>query len=131
MRLTTAKKVKFSINDFFSKCDRICSFLRIWSLLVKKSLMENFIFCAVCSFESRKMKISNRKICWSKEYILRLSAKKNRKKQFTSYESTYSFLTSKVSLRGHSNITWTIFNIDSRCPEITVPLWSYKFFVDP
>ena len=37
----------FSIKDFFSKCDQIRSFLRIWSHLLKKSLMENFIFCAV------------------------------------------------------------------------------------
>ena len=37
----------FSINDFFSKCDQIRSFLRIWSHLLRKSLMENFNFCAV------------------------------------------------------------------------------------
>ena len=30
-----------------SKCDQIRSFLRIWSHLLKKSLTENFIFCAV------------------------------------------------------------------------------------
>ena len=41
------QKMKFSIKDFFSKCDQIGSFLRIWSHLLKKSLMENFIFCAV------------------------------------------------------------------------------------
>ena len=40
----TAQRVKFSIKDFFSKCDQIRSFLRIWSHLLKKSLMENFIF---------------------------------------------------------------------------------------
>ena len=39
--------MKFSIKDFFSQCDQIRSFLRIWSHLLKKSLMENFIFCAV------------------------------------------------------------------------------------
>ena len=39
--------MKFSIKDFFSKCDEIRSFLRIWSHLLKKSLTENFIFCAV------------------------------------------------------------------------------------
>ena len=44
---TLHKKMKFSIKDFFSKCDQIRSFLRIWSHLLKKSLMENFIFCAV------------------------------------------------------------------------------------
>ena len=43
----TAQKMKFSIIDFFIKCDQIHSFLQIWSHLLKKSLMENFIFCAV------------------------------------------------------------------------------------
>ena len=36
--------MKFSIKDFFSKCDQI---LRIWSHLLKKSLTENFIFCVL------------------------------------------------------------------------------------
>ena len=43
----TAKKLKFSRKDFFSKCDQIRRKLRIWSYLLKKSLMENFFFCAV------------------------------------------------------------------------------------
>ena len=42
-----AQKMKFTIKNFFSKCDQIRSFLRIWSHLQEKSLMENFIFCAV------------------------------------------------------------------------------------
>ena len=36
--------MKFSIEDFFSKCDQIGRKLRIWSHLPKKYLMENFIF---------------------------------------------------------------------------------------
>ena len=44
---TTAQKRKFSIKDFFSKCNQICRKLRIWLHLLKKSFMENFIFCAV------------------------------------------------------------------------------------
>ena len=39
--------MKFSIKDLFSKCDQIRSFLRIRSHLLKKSLKENFIPCAV------------------------------------------------------------------------------------
>ena len=39
--------MEFSIKDFFSKYDQIRSFLRIWSHLLKKSLMENFIFGAM------------------------------------------------------------------------------------
>ena len=42
----TAQK-KFSSKGFFSKCEVILSFLRIWSHLMKKFSMENFIFCAV------------------------------------------------------------------------------------
>ena len=42
----TTQKMKFSIKDFFSKCDQIRRKLRIWSHLLKKSLMENFNFCA-------------------------------------------------------------------------------------
>ena len=41
------QKMKFSIKDFFSKRDQICSFLRIWPHLLEKSLMENFIVCVV------------------------------------------------------------------------------------
>ena len=47
----TAQKMKFSIKDFFSKCDQISSFLQIWSNLLKKCLMKNLIFCAVSVFE--------------------------------------------------------------------------------
>ena len=45
--LDTAQEMKFSMKDFFSKRNQIRSFLRIWSHLLKKSLMEIFIFCAV------------------------------------------------------------------------------------
>ena len=45
--LGIAQKMDFSIKVFFSKCDQIGSFLRIWSHSLKKSFMENFIFCAV------------------------------------------------------------------------------------
>ena len=36
--------MKFFIKDFFSNFDQIRSFLRIWSDLPNKSLMETFIF---------------------------------------------------------------------------------------
>ena len=39
----TAQKMKFSIKDFLSKCDQIRRKLRIWSHLLKKSLMENLV----------------------------------------------------------------------------------------
>ena len=46
----TAQKMKLSIKDFFSKCDQIRRKLRIWSHLLEKFLMENFIFWAVSCF---------------------------------------------------------------------------------
>ena len=41
---TPHKKMKFSIKELFSKCDQIRGFLPIWSHLLKKPLMKNFIF---------------------------------------------------------------------------------------
>ena len=72
--------MKFIIKDFFSKCDQIRSKLRIWSYLLKKSLMDNFIFCAVyiaCgSWLSHKPSISvfpiwyTKDINWYTRYII-------------------------------------------------------------
>ena len=42
--------MKFSIKDFLSKYDQVRRTMRIWSHLLKKFLMENFIFCAVNEF---------------------------------------------------------------------------------
>ena len=39
--------MKFSIKEFFSKCDKIRRKLRIWSHLQKKPSIEDYIFCAV------------------------------------------------------------------------------------
>ena len=51
----TAQKMKFSINDLFSKC---------WSHLLKKSLMENFIICAVSNRKKNvKGKLLERNFC--------------------------------------------------------------------
>ena len=44
----THKKMKFSIKDFFRKCDQIRRKLRIWSHLLKKFLMEKFLFFLQC-----------------------------------------------------------------------------------
>ena len=44
IQANTAQKMKFSIKDVFSKCDQISMKRRIWSYLLKESLMVNFIF---------------------------------------------------------------------------------------
>ena len=51
IRYFTAQKMKFSIKNFFNKCDQIRNFLRIWPHLLKKSLMENFIFVQCFTFQ--------------------------------------------------------------------------------
>ena len=44
--------MEFFIKVFFSKCDQIRRKLWIWSHVLKKSLMKNFIFCAVTHKEN-------------------------------------------------------------------------------
>ena len=50
LAIDTAQKIKFSIKNLFSKCNQIRSFLGIWSHLLKKSLMESFVFCVMWYF---------------------------------------------------------------------------------
>ena len=65
----TVQKMKFSIKDFFSKCDQARSFLRVWSHLLKKSLVETSLFlCSDCSLMSlehfgKKSKLLYEKLC--------------------------------------------------------------------
>ena len=61
----TAHKMKFSNKDFFSKCDQIRSFLKIWSHLLKKSLMENFIFCSVFNLFKANDPFKFTAVCYS------------------------------------------------------------------
>ena len=62
----TAQKMKFSIKNYFSKCDPIHSFLRIWSYLLKKSSMENLTFCTqwFAKFKTSLKLISPKGICF-------------------------------------------------------------------
>ena len=55
-KITTnnAQKMKFSMKYFFSKCDQIHRKLQILSHLLKKSLIENFIFVKCNLTNSRK-----------------------------------------------------------------------------
>ena len=75
LSIFTAQKLKFSVKDFFSKCDQIRSFLRIWSNLLKKSLIKNFIFCAVIHIPL--ILIHSLSFTHSR-YICELNCKKNR-----------------------------------------------------
>ena len=57
----TTQNMKFSIKDFFSKYDQICRKLRIWSYLLKKSLMKNFI-CCLEDYERSTLKVFSNNI---------------------------------------------------------------------
>ena len=54
--------MKFSMKGFFSKCGQIRSFLRVWPHLLKKSLLKNFIFCAVFSLSIYFIKVFEKTI---------------------------------------------------------------------
>ena len=54
--------MKFFIKDFLCKCDQLRSVLRIWSHLLKKSLMEHFIFYAVLWIWNEKKKIMDKDV---------------------------------------------------------------------
>ena len=63
----SAQKMKFSMKDFSSKCDQVRRKLGIWSHLLKKSLMENFIFCAVI-FQKVTIKVTKKDLFPEKVY---------------------------------------------------------------
>ena len=52
MVANTAQKMKFFIKHVFSKCDQIRRKLWMWPHLLKKFLMENFIFCVAKGVEN-------------------------------------------------------------------------------
>ena len=61
---STAQKMKIFIKDFSNKCDHIRRKLRIWSNLLKKSLLENFIL--LCSVDFVKhLRYSEGINCWT------------------------------------------------------------------
>ena len=101
-----------------------CSFLRIWSHLLKKSLMENFIFCAVQKTYTRERLFesqfsycpliwmchsctNNRKINSLYEIYLRII-----------YNDKQSLFSKLLENDGSASIPWGVFN-----------LWPLKWFL--
>ena len=79
----TAEKMKFSMKAFFNKCDQIRRKLRIWLHLLKKSCMENFIFCAVSKFHYvRKCQLKGytRASSPANIYLVKVNNRKTRKR---------------------------------------------------
>ena len=74
--MTNAQRVKLFIKDFFSKCDQICSFLRSWSHLLKKSLIKSFFLCSAlllplpsCSYPARSSYVNDDKYVAKKHLV--------------------------------------------------------------
>ena len=96
--------MKFSIKDFFNKCDQIHSFLRIWLHLMKKSLMENFIFCAVYMWTKQKQALD----VFHKKGILKkaiLNTSDKIQMLLTKYECFWQFLLTKYLGRNGALLT--------------------------
>ena len=92
------KTMKFSIQDFFSKCDEIRNFRQSRSHLLKKSLIEKFIFCAVYSLPFRlPFSLSLLKFIWS----FCLECWQNTKKYLT---KAFHFLLLNLSVNCQRNI---------------------------
>ena len=64
------QEMKFSIKDFFSKCDQIRSFLRIWSHLLKKIL--NGILEFLCSVTRKILSLTQNFFLTKSKYAERL-----------------------------------------------------------
>ena len=97
-----AQTMKFFIKDFFSKCAQIRSFLRIWSHLLKKSLMGNFIFCAVNGMNFKGNEKFH-KMCL-KDYVFASCVKSVQIRSF--------FWSRKISVFGHFSSS-VIYNEES------------------
>ena len=133
----TALKMKFSIKDFFRKCDQICRFQRIWSHLLKKSFMEKFIFCVVWSVdfgligESLKIQFflidSNRHFPKVLHKVLDISSLWT--KYHIDFWSIYFFETLSLSLKATLLWSWMKKKLRFECgdPGEGMEFWSGTF----
>ena len=81
-KLVLAQKMKLSMKNFFSKCDQIR----------KKSLMENFIFCAVSkTWQSKKLFSA---VMWAEKLKEHIEQKKKKRKNET--QGAWTQVTYKV-----------------------------------
>ena len=107
--------MKFSIKDFFSKCDQIRSKLPIWSYLLKESLMENFIFCALAI--CRKQKGESKGKCIFKL----LFSKKS--------DWGIVYLLKKLILDPEQKQKFSIKDFYSKCHQIRKKMWIWSYLL--
>ena len=104
--------MRFSINDFFRKCDTIRS-LRIWSHLLKTSLMGNFIFCAVSTYFSSNCCIS----FWLYHIIAQILV------------HNLAYILVRILTNILVQLTFEIFDWKQlrNCPHLSSPHFSFRF----
>ena len=95
-------KIKFSLKDFFSKCDQIRRKLQIWSHLLKQSLMKNFFFCVVLNI--KKLLALSRYDIWNL-----LECNGNRSHNNIVRNQTLNHLAKWLSVLLHTNWLWVRF----------------------
>ena len=124
--------MKFSIKDFFSKCfQRI---LRIWLHLLKKSLTEKFIFCAVVAFYFRPTSLFMTKILST--YVLLPLRRyagmvyRHTKALFLAFCPFFLFISSFCNLHYCCILTWSRVDISQNSNSFTteVPIIKSRFY---
>ena len=113
--------MKFSIMDFFSRCDQIHRKLRIWSHLLKKYLIENFIFWAV-----RKQILNGISI------TLSLIFKDIWNKFLLSNEAALVYITriNKVRHMQHKTIIWVLNSKQPVLSNLCLLFWLNYTYID-
>ena len=71
--------MKFSANDFFSKCEQIHNILRIWLHFLKKSLEENLIICTALYLQIQYK-------CKNRHYVKSVRMRENADQNNSEYE---------------------------------------------
>ena len=119
----TVQKMKCSIKDFFSKCDQIRRKLRIWSNLLKKSLIENFILCVVCNVNNRLMAPTN---CWKISRLWQEEVMLHAKNPYTNL--TQNYLMNAIS---SALLVWSRNIVHFHAKAFSKPVfpWTWKIFI--
>ena len=121
----TAQKIEFSFEDFFSKCGQIRSLLRIWSQLLKKSLVENSIFCVLnvsLCFKITLLLVLDK---W-RNYVKTFCIRKKKQKKKTNQSRT-SFRSDVFTFRSNFPMfQWWIWILKIKCNVLIFPKISTK-----
>ena len=110
--------MKFSIKDFFSKCDQIHSFLRIWLHLLKKSLMENFIFFVQCE--------CNPELQLQSFYVINEQKLQNNSSVFQYFSSSVYFELLGYNQFGIQSLFCSFLIMSSTCSKMARPIKDSK-----